>query len=90
MPKLIITEDTARLIREQAPPGFGFRETATRLEDGRRELVVDDEAYATINEARLPGETDDDVVARLVRSAIGRKVHLWPLTRVTSRPLQPI
>lgn len=71
--KLIISENTARLIREQAKSGFGFRSTTTRLNDGRPALPVDDDVYAIINQARSPGETDDDVVARLILAAIGRK-----------------
>ena len=75
MPRLIITIDTVRLIREQTLPGFAFRETATPLEDGRRELAVNDEVYSAINQARLPGETDDDVVVRLVRATIGQRAN---------------
>jgi hypothetical protein len=71
--RLIITENTDRLIHEQAEPVYGFRSTTIRLDDGRLALPVDDEVFAAIDHARLPGETDDDVVVRLVLAAIGRK-----------------
>ncbi|MEX2374017.1 MAG: hypothetical protein WD942_00300 [Dehalococcoidia bacterium] len=73
MPRLIISEHTARLIREQTLPGFTFRETARPLDGSLLELEVDDEVCAAIEEARLSGESDDDVVGRLLRAATGRR-----------------
>jgi hypothetical protein len=35
-------------------------------------VPVDNEVAAAIEHAKLPGESDDDVVGRLVRDAIGQ------------------
>ena len=50
-----------------------LRQTATRLPYGCWTIPVDDEVFDRINAARLPGETDDDPVSRLLRTAIGKK-----------------
>lgn len=73
MPTIRLTTVTMRLIRSQALPGFDFLRTARRRDDGDWDVPVDDEVTYTIATARLPGESDDDVVARLVRAAVGRK-----------------
>ena len=44
-----------------------------RVEVGRWTIPVDDEVFDHIATARLPGETDDDVVSRLLRAAVARK-----------------
>ena len=54
-------------------PGYTIRQTAIRLPDGRWTIPVDDEVFDRIDAARLPGETDDDTVSRLLRTVIGKK-----------------
>ena len=68
-----VSDETKRLIDVQALPGYTIRQTATPLPDGRWTIPVDDEVFGHIDGARLPGETDDDVVSRLLRAATGRK-----------------
>jgi len=70
---LILSEDTHRLILDQARPFMPARTDATLREDGLWEVPVDDEVAAAIDHARLQGESDDDVVSRLVRDAIGQR-----------------
>ena len=70
---ITVSDETKHLIDAQALPGYDVRQTATRLPDGRWTIPVDDEVFEHIDAARLPGETDDDTVCRLLRAAIGKK-----------------
>lgn len=70
---LIISEESHRLILDQARTLVPARSDATLRSDGRWDVPVDDEVAAAIDHARLPGESDDDVVSRLVRDAIGQR-----------------
>ena len=72
MPTIRVTSETLQLIREQSTPGFRYTSTARRRPDGDWDLPVDDEIAYAIAMVRLPGESDDDVVSRLVRAAIGQ------------------
>lgn len=74
MPMIKVSGHTLQLIREQTLEGFNFVCTATRCADGLWSVPVDDEVAMRIASARLPSETDDDVVSRLVRMAIGRRL----------------
>ena len=71
MPFVTISAHTAELIRSQTRDGFRFRNTTVRGTDGRLLLPVDDEVLDTIRQHQYPGETDDDTISRLVRTAIG-------------------
>ena len=73
MPTIRMTSETLQLIREQSSPGFRFVPTARRRPDDDWDLPVDDEVAYTIAMERVPGESDDDVVSRLVGAAAGRK-----------------
>jgi hypothetical protein len=73
MPTLVLTTHTHLLILDQSSPPMFPRSDAVRRSDGLWDVPVDDEVAAAIEAARLPGETDDQVVSRLVRSAIGSK-----------------
>ena len=70
---ITMSDETKHLIDTQVQPGYALRRTATRLPDGRWTIPVDDEVFEHIEATRLPGETDDDVVSRLLRAATGRK-----------------
>ena len=70
---ITVSDETKHLIDTQALPGYTIHRTAARLPDGRWTIPVDDEVFEHIDAARLPGETDDDVVSRLVRAATGKK-----------------
>lgn len=73
MPMVKLSHDTLQLIREQTREGFTFACTASRRADGLWDVPVDDEVAIRIATERLPRETDDDVVSRLVRAASGRR-----------------
>lgn len=73
MRELVLSEETHRLILDQALPFVLARSDATLREDGLWEVPVDEDVAAAIDHARLPGESDDDVVSRLVRDAIGQR-----------------
>ena len=70
---ITVSDETKHLIDTQVQPGYDLRQTAARLRDGRWTIPVDDDVFEHIEAARLPGETDDDVVGRLLRVAIGNK-----------------
>ena len=67
MPTIRVTEPTMRLIRQRSHPAYRFHALATKLEDGGWNVAVDDEAAVHVARERQRGETDDDVVARLLR-----------------------
>ena len=71
MPMIKVSDHTLQLIREQTQEGYSFACTATRRADRLWNVPVDDEVAMKIATERLPNETDDDVVSRLVRRAIG-------------------
>ena len=73
MRTITVSDETKHLIDAQVQPGYDLRQTATRLPSGRWTILVDDDVFDRIDAARMPGETDDDVVSRLVRAAIGKK-----------------
>ena len=70
---ITVSDETKHLIDAQVQPGYDLRQTAARLRDGRWTIPVDDEVFEHIDTVRLPGETDDDTVSRLLRLAIGGK-----------------
>ena len=73
MPKITLADETRRLIRDQARGPLMPLSDAVRFRDGLWVVPIDDEVAAVIEAARLPGETDDQVVSRLVRGAIGTR-----------------
>ncbi|MDB5542183.1 MAG: hypothetical protein JWQ89_3910 [Devosia sp.] len=73
MPILLVSTETYRLISEQTLPGYELRSGTPRRANGNWAIRVDDEVLAAIEAARLPEESDDAVVSRLVRSAIGQR-----------------
>lgn len=72
MQVLVLSAETLQLIERAILPGYGVASARARV-DGAFEISVDDEVIAHIDAARCAGETDDGVVGRLVRSALGAK-----------------
>lgn len=70
---ITVSDETKRLIDDQALSGYAIHQTATHLPHGQWAIPVDDEVFAHIDASRLPGETDDDTVSRLLRLAVGGK-----------------
>ena len=71
MPMIKVSDHTLQLIRGQTREGYTFACASTRRADGLWDVPVDDEVAMKIATERLPTETDDAVVSRLVRTAIG-------------------
>ena len=65
-----ISDATNRAIIDAAI--YPFHSTATRLPDGNWLVPVDDEVYQRIEDNRLPGESDDDVILRARHVHSGR------------------
>ena len=65
-----ISDATNRAIIDAAI--YPFHSTATRLPDGDWLVPVDDEVNQQIENNRLPGETDDDVILRVLHVNSGR------------------
>lgn len=70
MPKITISDETMRIIRDNVLPGYGFRQTATQIRKGLWELPVDQDVIDKINVKRVPGEPDDAVIDRLLCAAV--------------------
>jgi hypothetical protein len=75
MPLIKVSDHTIQLIPQQAREGFSVASTSTRQADGLWEVPVDDEVGSRITTERLPNETDDDVVSRLVGTSISKQPH---------------
>jgi hypothetical protein len=71
MPMIKVSDHTLQLIREQTQEGYSFVSTATRSADGQWTIPVDDDIAVRVATQRLLNETDDEVLSRLVRTAIG-------------------
>lgn len=50
-----------------------FHETAVRQPDGIWLVPLEDETWERLQQSRLPGETDDDAILRLVNTHLGRR-----------------
>jgi hypothetical protein len=59
MPSIIISEATNRALDAKAPAG-------ERLDDGTWRIPIDDELMARLNAVRRIGETDDDLIRRVL------------------------
>lgn len=67
-----ISETTYRALTDVA--SLPFPSTGERSADGVRLIQVEDDTYGQIQKERLPGETDDQIIQRLV-DLIGRIVR---------------
>ncbi len=75
MPKIVISEQTMRVIQDNLLPGYRFLQTVIRIRGGLWELSVDQQVVDRINLERVSGEPDDAVLKRLVRAAVGSKLN---------------
>lgn len=65
MKTITVTDHTYRAIAELAI--LPFHSTATRMADGNWQVPVSEETWDRLQESRLPGESDDDTVMRVIR-----------------------
>jgi|GEM_PF-1132234 len=72
MKTIKVSDATYRAIADATLPPFRFRSTGTRLPDGDWLVPVEDDTYERLQVVRLPGETDDDTLQRLLHVYFGR------------------
>jgi len=66
-----VGDATYRAIAEEAI--LPFRSTATRQADGSWLVPIEDDTWEALRRQRLPGESDDDAVMRIIRRHRGQK-----------------
>ncbi len=71
MKTIRVSDATYQAIADLA--GFSFRSTGTHVGDGDWLVPISDELWHRLQQARLPGERDDDTLMRLIRSSRGDK-----------------
>ena len=51
----------------------GFSSPGVSQPDGSWRIRVEDDTWERLDQLRLQGESDDDVIARMIRGYLGRK-----------------
>jgi hypothetical protein len=69
MPRITVTDEIYRLIRRVARDEFP--EPGRRLPDGQWELPVAADLYELLDVARLPGESFNGVLVRMLHDRMG-------------------
>jgi hypothetical protein len=64
MPRLIVNDETKRLIEAHADPSLPWVETGRRLASGQWEIPISEATASGLSQIRLFGETDDEVLVR--------------------------
>lgn len=67
MKTMSMSDATYRAVAELAT--LPFRWTGARQPDGSWLVPVEDDTYERLQQHRLPGESDDDLVQRLIRAS---------------------
>ncbi|MBK8909468.1 MAG: hypothetical protein IPM60_16820 [Rhodospirillales bacterium] len=73
MKRIRISDSTYRAIAEAAL--LPFRSTGKRQPDGTWLVPIEDDTYERLRSHRLPGETDDDTIARMIHAAFRRPTN---------------
>jgi hypothetical protein len=73
---MIIRPDTMQLVKAQRPAGFVLTGDLLRLGDGSWLIAVSDVVVVRVASERVPGESDDGVVSRLLQEP--RSQPLYP------------
>ena len=68
-----VSDHTMDMLREQTRPGAIFVQNSIRSISGHWDMPVDPEVAEKLDAYRLPGETDDQLVSRVIREATGQK-----------------
>jgi hypothetical protein len=71
MKTIRLSDATQRAVMEQAL--LPFQPTGVRQPDGFWLTPVSDETWERLEAQRLPGESDDDLVMRILRAYEGRR-----------------
>lgn len=68
-----ITAQTLAGLEANTQPGYTLDKRYTkRLPDGTYDVVLDDDVMARLNQMRFQGESDNDLVARVLATYRGR------------------
>lgn len=70
---ITISKMTLDLVRSQARWGLPYREQAMLRPDGLFDLPLDDDVAQHLDQHRLPSETDEVALVRLIRAALGAR-----------------
>jgi hypothetical protein len=73
MPKLILTKHTITELQAQTLEGHTFVSNAEPRNDGTFDVPLSVHTWELLDERRLAGESDDDLVMRVLREATGRR-----------------
>lgn len=65
----IVSKATHLLFAGLTRPGHTLRDTAVARPDGQMELTLDDEVTERLEAHRLEGESDDELIERVLRTA---------------------
>ena len=68
-----LSNETMRALKAAA--NLPFKPEGQQQSDGFWLVPFSDDTWQRLQQNRLPGETDDDVLSRIVRSVSGRKNH---------------
>ena len=71
MPTIRLSDATYRAVAQLSSPDFDS--TGIKQPDGTWLVPIVDHVIANLAKLRLPGETDDDLVARLIRGHLQQK-----------------
>jgi hypothetical protein len=71
MSKYIVSRATHALFAGLTRPGVEFKDTSTARPDGSVLLVFDPEVSERLEAKRFPGESDDELIERVLRTASG-------------------
>ena len=66
MPRTYITRTTHALFARHATPGAEFRDNSKPRLDGWLDLTLADDVAEVLEQRRMPGETDDDLLLRVL------------------------
>ena len=70
MPIIRISDRAMTLIRANVRPGHTFVQNGKRRPDGTWDVPIEDDTLDRLNEHRLTGESDSDVVERVLTKAL--------------------
>ena len=73
MRRILLRDATYQALRAVAIGAF--QSTGQRQPDGSWLVPVDEEVWARIQAIRMAGESDDDVVARVIHTRRGGSLH---------------
>ncbi len=71
IPTLILSADTLSRLRLHADPMKAWRNTSMDLGNGFFRVLISDDTHEALEKIRFPGETDDDLISRVIEAHDG-------------------